>query len=213
MGFDCDILRKLYIFALCARKDNENRDMEDRGTQNLYEDFIARFRELREKVGELESIIDGQIADMEEILSTGVGHGAGAASDEDIPEASAEDAAEEIPLRIEIGESLDIVPLGEAAAKTDAVVDRMAARESWRTDMPGTPVNDIRSAISLNDRIIFINTLFGEDPVAFKETLSQLNGAASFEDGVRMVLGKHPEWNTDSETVYRFMMAVRRKLK
>ena len=59
----------------------------------------------------------------------------------------------------------------EAAQKspqlTPSVADVMVAEmQAWRTDMPGTPVKDVRSAISLNDRIIFINYLFGEDPLA-----------------------------------------------
>ncbi len=126
-----------------------------------------------------------------------------------------EPAADSAPaLKVEIDPMAEILPLGEAiGSRKSVVMDRMASHERWRTDIPGTPVSDIRSAISLNDRILFINTLFGEDPIAFKETLSALNGAASFEDGVLLLKERYPLWNTDSDTVYRFMMAVRRKLK
>lgn len=113
-----------------------------------------------------------------------------------------------------IDDDFEVLPLGEALAPVkDAVMDKMAEKESWRTDMPGSDVNDIRSAISLNDRILFINTLFHEDPIAFKDTLGALNAMPSFEDGIRFLKDRHPEWNTESEVVYRFMMAVRRKLK
>lgn len=115
---------------------------------------------------------------------------------------------------LRIDDDFEVLPLGEALAPVkDAVMDKMAEKESWRTDMPGSDVNDIRSAISLNDRILFINTLFHEDPIAFKDTLSALNAMPSFEDGIRYLKDRHPEWNTESEVVYRFMMAVRRKLK
>mgnify|MGYP007002424712 CR=1 FL=1 len=115
---------------------------------------------------------------------------------------------------IKIDDDFEVLPLGEAIAPAkDAVMDKMAEKESWRTDMPGSGVNDIRSAISLNDRILFINTLFHEDPIAFKDTLGKLNSMQSFEDGVKYLKNQHPEWNTESEVVYRFMMAVRRKLK
>lgn len=114
---------------------------------------------------------------------------------------------------IELDDEIEIVPIGEAHAATGAVMDKMAEKESWRTDMPGSAVSDIRSAISLNDRILFINTLFHEDPIAFKEALSELNAMPSFEDGAEFILNLHPEWNTESEVVYRFMMAIRRKLK
>lgn len=114
---------------------------------------------------------------------------------------------------IEVDDAIEVVPIGEARHASGAVMDKMAEKESWRTDMPGTSVSDIRSAISLNDRILFINTLFHEDPIAFKNAISSLNAAPSFSDGVKFILGKHPEWNTGSDVVYRFMMAVRRKLK
>lgn len=116
---------------------------------------------------------------------------------------------------IELDDDVSVIPIFEKARKhkESAVVDALASKESWRTDLPGSKVSDIRSAISLNDRILFINNLFGEDPAAFKETLTELNAMTSFEDGVAYVESVHPEWNMESDTVYRFMMAVRRRLQ
>ena len=94
-----------------------------------------------------------------------------------------------------------------------AVIDSMTDRQAWRTDMPGTPVKDIRSAISLNDRILFINMLFGQDPMAFQDTLTRINQMASLDDVVDYVVTERPEWDLESDTVYRFMMAVRRKIR
>ena len=123
-------------------------------------------------------------------------------------------AEEDLPVfGIEVDDEIDVVPIGEAHAATGAVMDKMAEKESWRTDIPGSSVSDIRSAISLNDRILFINTLFHEDPIDFKDTLSALNAMPSFDEGVKFIRERHPEWNTESDVVYRFMMAVRRKLK
>lgn len=129
-----------------------------------------------------------------------------------LKETEVKSTSDVVDLRID--DDFEVLPLGEALAPVkDAVMDKMAEKESWRTDMPGSGVNDIRSAISLNDRILFINTLFHEDPIAFKDTLGALNVMPSFEDGIRYLKDRHPEWNTESEVVYRFMMAVRRKLK
>lgn len=94
-----------------------------------------------------------------------------------------------------------------------AVIDSMTDRQAWRTDMAGTHVRDIRSAISLNDRILFINTLFGQDPMAFQESLTKINQMTSLDEVVSHVVAEHPEWDLESETVYRFMMAVRRKVE
>jgi hypothetical protein len=94
-----------------------------------------------------------------------------------------------------------------------AVIDSMTDRQAWRTDMPGTPVKDIRSAISLNDRILFINMLFGQDPMAFQDALTKINQMTSLDEVVDFVVNERPEWDLESETVYRFMMAVRRKIR
>ena len=94
-----------------------------------------------------------------------------------------------------------------------AVIDSMTDRQAWRTDMPGTQVKDIRSAISLNDRILFINMLFDQDPMAFQESLTKINQMSSIDEVVEYIVAERPEWNLESETVYRFMMAVRRKIR
>ena len=94
-----------------------------------------------------------------------------------------------------------------------AVIDSMTDRQAWRTDMPGTQVKDIRSAISLNDRILFINMLFDQDPMAFQEALTKINQMSSIDEVVEYIVAERPEWNLESETVYRFMMAVRRKIR
>ena len=83
----------------------------------------------------------------------------------------------------------------------------------WMMDIPGGEVANLISGISLNDRVLFINTLFREDPKLFQKTVTQLNAMASIEDAVSFLVNHFPEWNLNSELVYRFMMAVRRKLK
>ena len=93
------------------------------------------------------------------------------------------------------------------------VIDAMLDKHAWRTDMPGTAVKDIRSAISLHDRILFINFLFNEDPMSFQETLTKLNSMASFDEAATYMMTAFPHWNWESDTVYRFMMALRRRLQ
>ena len=89
----------------------------------------------------------------------------------------------------------------------------MAADCAWRKDMPGSPVRDIRSAISLNDRVIFINLLFKEDAQAFVDTLAKINTMETLDQAVAYICETFPSWDMNSDLVYRFMMAVRRKVK
>lgn len=83
----------------------------------------------------------------------------------------------------------------------------------WMTAMPGAAVKDIRSAISLNDRVMFISTLFREDSLLYQDVVSNINGMESFDSAVKYLSDTFPEWDKESESVYRFMMAVRRKLR
>ena len=120
---------------------------------------------------------------------------------------------EEPPVEIVEEEAVTLFEAAQTAgAEKQVVLDALTARQAWRTDMPGAPVRDIRSAISLNDRVLFINRLFNEDPVDFQQVLSDLNQMAGLDEAVSYIAQAHPEWDFDSEIVYRFMMALRRKI-
>ena len=88
----------------------------------------------------------------------------------------------------------------------------MASRQAWRTDMPGTPVRDVRAAIALVDRALFINTLFGEDAASFINAVNAVNQMTSLDEAVEYIAQNYPDWDMESDIVYRFMMAVRRKV-
>lgn len=94
-----------------------------------------------------------------------------------------------------------------------AAIQESTDRYAWRKDMPGLAVRDIRSAIALNDRVLFINVLFQQDAVRFQSALNDLNGFETFPQAEDYLRTNYPQWNYDSEVVYRFMMAVRRKLR
>ena len=74
------------------------------------------------------------------------------------------------------------------------------------------PVKNLRSAISLFDRALFINTLFKEDYSLYDKTISELNQVASFPEAIDYILTNFPDWNLASDVVYSFMMALRKKL-
>lgn len=83
----------------------------------------------------------------------------------------------------------------------------------WMKDMPGGQVSNVISAISLNDRLLFIKTLFHGDAVLFQQTISAMNSMSTMTEAVVYITETFPNWNLNSETVYRFMMAVRRKIR
>ena len=104
----------------------------------------------------------------------------------------------------------------EAAQKSPrarkAMIDVMEDKQTWRTDMPGAPVKDILSAISLNDRVQFINVLFNEDPALFQQTRARINTLETLDQALDYITSTF-NWDMNSQVVYRFMMAVRRKVR
>ncbi len=104
------------------------------------------------------------------------------------------------------------IPVAESVKPKQAVIDVMADKCAWRTDIPGSPVRNIISGISLNDRILFINSLFKGDAQAFQATIALFNTYETLDQAEEFIRSNYPGWNLDSEIVYRFMMAVRRKL-
>ena len=104
----------------------------------------------------------------------------------------------------------------EAAQKSPkarrAVLDVMEDKQAWRTDIPGAPVKDLLSAISLNDRVQFINVLFNGDPNLFQQARAQINALETLDQVVEYITTTY-NWDMGSQVVYRFMMAVRRKVR
>lgn len=148
---------------------------------------------------------------------------------DDAPEADVQDnAGDDLPE--EDGDSLfggfgEVEPALAKSRSVKTVNDANSSRvhktigeshtgtRAWLTDMPGPEVKDIRSAISLNDRVMFISSLFREDSMLFQDVVSKINAQTSIDKVVSYLEETFPEWNMDSELVYRFMMAVRRKIR
>lgn len=101
----------------------------------------------------------------------------------------------------------------EMMKERKALIDVMERTQAWRTDMPGSEVKDLMSAISLNDRVLFINKLFDENHLAFQQARTRINGMQTLDEAVAYICDEFPHWDMDSPIVYRFMMAVRRKVR
>ena len=104
-------------------------------------------------------------------------------------------------------------PVPKIKEKEIPIVDSFLNKYAWATDRPGSLVKDVRSAISLNDRVLFINSLFKGDAVRFQEVISLINASTDFNSLVTSLHKEFPKWNFKSEIIYRFMMAIRRKIE
>lgn len=134
------------------------------------------------------------------------------------PVALEEVPSEPVDLDIDLPEEAQPEPVPEPEPEEEmppqgpAIIDVVTRKRAWEIDIPGAPVGNILSAISLNDRLLFINSLFKKDPVLFQDTIRRFNGMADLAAAEDYIQQNFPDWNLESDTVYRFMMAVRRKL-
>ena len=140
---------------------------------------------------------------------------------EETPAEAPVEIAEEAPVEAPAEPEVELDLFGEpvlrvneklGAGRSRSVGEKMEQKEAWRTAMPGAAVKDVRSAISLNDRVLFIRELFGGDAGLFQKAVDDINAMGSLDEMVAYVNERHPGWDLDSDTVYRLMMAVRRKL-
>ena len=105
--------------------------------------------------------------------------------------------------------------IAEAAenAGNKAVIDAMEIAAAWRTDIPGPEVKSLRSAIALGDQVMFISRLFRKDSALYQDTVDRLNRTGTLKEAIGYLSETFPEWDLASDDVYKFMMAVRRKIR
>jgi hypothetical protein len=77
-----------------------------------------------------------------------------------------------------------------------------------------TPVKDLRKAIGINDRFLFINELFRGDESMYERCIKTINGFnmyAEAEYWITRELKVKLAWNPDSSTVQHFYQLVKRR--
>ena len=206
-----------------------NSCLMEKTQKEILNDIMAELSAIRLALNSLESKLsridlsdpEPVELDFDEELDGDLPEEAPAEIAEEVPaEAPAEapaEIAEEVPAEPEVeldlfGEPVLRVNEKLGAGRSRSVGEKMEQKEAWRTAMPGAAVKDVRSAISLNDRVLFIRELFGGDAGLFQKAVDDINAMGSLDEMVAYVNERHPGWDLDSDTVYRLMMAVRRKL-
>ncbi len=86
-------------------------------------------------------------------------------------------------------------------------------KEDFLKDTPGTPVERISHGVTINDKIQYINELFGEDSDLYRKTVEILDGMHSFSEALEYLRTNFGNWDESDDVVYRFYMTVRRKLR
>ena len=202
-----------------------NSCLMEKTQKEILNDIMAELSAIRLALNSLESKLsridlsdpEPVELDLDEELDGDLPEEAPAEIVEEVPAEAPAEIAEEVPAEPEVeldlfGEPVLRVNEKLGAGRSRSVGEKMEQKEAWRTAMPGAAVKDVRSAISLNDRVLFIRELFGGDAGLFQKAVDDINAMGSLDEMVAYVNERHPGWDLDSDTVYRLMMAVRRKL-
>ena len=202
-----------------------NSCLMEKTQKEILNDIMAELSAIRLALNSLESKLsridlsdpEPVELDFDEELDGDLPEEAPAEIAEEVPAEAPAEIAEEAPAEPEVeldlfGEPVLRVNEKLGAGRSRSVGEKMEQKEAWRTAMPGAAVKDVRSAISLNDRVLFIRELFGGDAGLFQKAVDDINAMGSLDEMVAYVNERHPGWDLDSDTVYRLMMAVRRKL-
>lgn len=83
---------------------------------------------------------------------------------------------------------------------------------SWMCDMPGERVSNVKEAVSLNDKFYFVSVLFRNDLNLYETAMEKVQSMNTLDELISFMEQEFPEWDPDSEEVYKFIMTVRRKI-
>ncbi|HNQ69295.1 MAG TPA: hypothetical protein PKN32_13015 [Bacteroidales bacterium] len=102
--------------------------------------------------------------------------------------------------------------VGEKLGQNKTSVNELLGQKTNPSDISGRlkPVSDIKSAIGVGDRFLFVRELFAGNGETFEETVAHLNSLSSFEDAHNYLNDKF-KWDGSQSTVASFLNIVKRR--
>lgn len=82
------------------------------------------------------------------------------------------------------------------------------------TMLQSSPVRDLKKAIGINDRYVFINELFRGDEAMYERSIKTINNFGNYAEAefwIRRELKLKQAWNEEAETVHHFDQLVKRR--
>lgn len=220
---DSDNVRESEMTAEEAVADFEDEPLqdcvenfEDAPEEESEENLEEEGKEVSEKLaGEREEFSDMIPENEDNKPESEVGKESGISSEYMAEDTGIEEIAEKEEVYDEpLGENDGLGYYGEAKMINDAAKPDWY---DWEVDYPASYIDDVYKGISFNDRYEFVKELFNvtgnldEAEMIFKETLDAINEMENFKVVVAYMRERFPQWDEQSDEVYRFYMAVRRK--
>lgn len=109
-----------------------------------------------------------------------------------------------------IGDSHEIVADRFHSNNFNDNIAKKNIKKDVSSKMQSKPINDINSAIGINDKFVFIRELFSGDKYQYMETIQVLNNFDTFENALEF-LNENFDWDNDNPNFERLIELVRRK--
>jgi hypothetical protein len=87
-------------------------------------------------------------------------------------------------------------------------------KEELSETLQNSPIKDLKKAIGINDRFLFINDLFQGDETSFERSIKTINGFSIYAEAeywIRRELKTKLGWDLQSESVKQFDALVKRR--
>jgi hypothetical protein len=101
------------------------------------------------------------------------------------------------------------------ASRSESLNDRLKENKvEVVTTLQGTPIRDLKKAIGINDRFLFVNDLFRGDENMYERSLKTINGFSIYPEAeywIQRELKVKLGWSDDSESVKLFDQLIRRR--
>ena len=127
---------------------------------------------------------------------------------------AAEVSAPEIPPVIEslpLKEVHEVILIDESDSLNEILKED---KEELSETLQNSPIKDLKKAIGINDRFLFINELFQGDETSFERSIKTINGFSIYAEAefwIRRELKTKLGWDLQSESVKQFDALVKRR--
>ncbi len=131
--------------------------------------------------------------------------------EEDIPTLTHQQEFKPLPQKEELA-----MEINEAVSNNHASINEKLKQS--KIDLGDTlteaPIRDLRKAIGVNDRFLFINELFRGDEVAYERSIKTINSFSIFAEAeywIQRELKVKNGWDSNNEMVAQFFQLVKRR--
>lgn len=186
-------IRRLYEVILFLKQENRNTNeiQEQHEVPKKKNDIVI------EKKQEIEEKVEIEKRDEEMIEFD-------ADEEEDIPEPQK-------PLKKQVVENTEIIAdkFKSSQFRNETIAEKTAGKDI-SSKIQSKPIDDIKRAIGLNDKFLFIKELFDGDSDLYNEAVNTINQADNYIEALNYMKANFT-WDYESDEVTYFLEIVKRK--